>query len=146
MSTVIAAGNIDSLYGISLGNNLDTLKGKKQRQKGVVNIKGIKHQMYVLDGSVYELDPPFDQLLVQVEMDTLTVKGIIAMSKMSIAKCTVQSNEFKTKIEKMHGIAFKEFKHKGDIFYLHEAKEVFMSIGCQNKRNTVLQYQIGSTS
>ncbi len=147
LSGGVNAGELTgTLYGVSLGKHLDSLEGKKQRQTGIVSIKGVKHQMYLLDTGVYKLDPPFDRLLVQVEMDTLKVKGVIAMAEISIEECKIQSSELKINIEAKSGISFKELKHQGDIFYSHEVNEVFMIIGCQNKLKTVFQYQIGSSS
>ena len=141
-----SADLVDTLYGISLGEHLDLLEGEKHRQTGIVKIKGIKHQMYLLDTSIYKLDPPLERLLVQVEIDTLKVKGVMAMAEMSIEECKKHSTELKRKMETIIGISFKEFQHQGDIFYIHEAKDTFMSIGCQNKKDTVLQYQIGTSS
>ncbi len=135
-----------TLYGISLGKHLDSIEGKKQRQTGIVRIKGVKHQMYSLDIGIHKLAPPFDRLMVQVEMETMKVKGVIAMAEISIAECKIQSSKFKRNLEAKNGISFKELKHQGDIFYSYEEKEAFMLIGCQNKHKTVLQYQIGSSS
>ncbi len=137
---------VDSLYGIPLGKHLDSLVGEKHKQKGVVRIKGIKHQMYMLDSSIYKLAPPFDRLLVQVEMETLKIKGVVATAEITDVECKIRSTELKKKVEDKNGISFKEFEHQGDIFYLHEGEGVFMSIGCQNKHNSVLQYQIGTSS
>jgi len=146
LNCIHAADVTRTLYGISLGEDLDSLVGEKSRQIGIVKIKGVETERYSLDTSVYEIDAPFTLLSVQVDKSTGKIIGVMAMTKMPYEECSLASKQLKEKIEISNGLKFAELEHQGDSFYFWEESSSFIALGCQSKQGTVLQYQIGASS
>jgi hypothetical protein len=147
LSANCIAGELpDTIFGIKLLSNIDNLKGKNTRQIGIVTIKGIKHERYVMDKAVYTAVLPLEEVMVSVEMKSRKIISIGGFVEIEPEECQIGANALKEQAEKSYSIEFSVLKHQGDSFYIYETKDKFISIGCQDKRKTMLQYQLGGKS
>ena len=143
-SSLSRAADIPSaLFGIALGESIENLEGVKTRSKGVVRIKGKGHAIYQVDARQRQPDSPLTDVMVTVGLEDgriVVISGAVDLDELACEEAAVR---LKSRVESRFSIKLNKLEHQGDTFYSLEEDGRVISVGCQNKRRSKLQYQVG---
>ena len=131
------------LFGVQLGQPLETLKGRLRQIPGSVVIQGIEHISYALTSGTDSLPAPVQKVHLAVRSDQQVVVGIYGLAELEISTCQAEVQRVKAELEKKWRIPFKPMEHQKDTFFVSETDRFWLSVGCQQKRKTMFQLQLG---
>jgi hypothetical protein len=71
------------------------------------------------------------------------VVGIYGLAELEISTCQAEVQRVKAELEKKWRMPFKPLEHQKDTFFVAETDRFWLSVGCQQKRKTMFQLQLG---
>ena len=131
------------LFGVQLGQARETLKGRLRQIPGSVVIQGIEHISYELTSGTDSLPAPVQKVHLAVRSDQQVVVGIYGLAELEISTCQAEVQRVKAELEKKWRIPLKPLEHQKDTFFVAETDRFWLSVGCQQKRKTMFQLQLG---